>query len=209
VRVETPNGPWYVLYSFAPNMLVLNAHIQALVGIYDLGKIAADTRAQTLFQQGDATAQALLPSYDTGKWSMYDQNHESDLSYHNLVTGFLRNLCARTGTPIYCDTAARFKADLKLAPAVTLTSQRIRAGKPAHLTFSLDKISRAGLVVTDANGKSVFSTSAVVGRGGHYYVWSRPATPGVYKLTVRASDLAGNGSPQAAATLRILAPRKR
>jgi hypothetical protein len=207
VRGTSSAGPFYLLYSFAPKELVINAHLQALVGLYDLAGLAGDARAAGLFQQGDATAQAILASYDTGKWSMYDQNHESDLSYHNLVTGFLKNLCSRTSTPIYCDTAANFKADLHSTPAVTLSSQRVRTGKPARLTFSLDKISRVGIVVSDASGATVFSTSAVVGRGSRYYVWSRPAQPGTYRITASATDLAGNRSPQVAATLRILRPR--
>jgi hypothetical protein len=206
VRVERPEGPFYAIYSFAPGLRVINAHLQALVGLFDFAQITGDGRAAALFQQGDATAQALLPSYDTGKWSMYDQNHESDVSYHNLVTGFAKNLCARTATPIYCDTAAAWKADLEVAPAVTLTSQKIRTGKPGKLTFSLDKISRVGLVVSK-DGTAVYSTSAVVGRGSHFYTWSRPSAPGVYTITARATDLAGNASQQASATLRILAKR--
>jgi hypothetical protein len=208
VRVDTPSGPFYAIYSFAPHELVINAHLQALVGLYDFAQITGDSRALGLFQAGDATAQAVLPSYDTGKWSMYDQNHESDLSYHNLVTGFLRNLCTRTGAPIYCSTAANFKADLKSTPALTLASQTIRSGAPAKLTFALDKISRVALVVRDASARIVFSTSAVVGRGPHFYGWSRPSSAGAYQLTATATDLAGNHSPQASAPLKILPKRK-
>lgn len=208
VRVDTPSGPFYAIYSFNPGLLVINAHLQALVGLYDYAAITGDGRALGLFQQGDQTAQAVLPSYDTGKWSMYDQNHESDLSYHNLVTGFLKNLCSRTGTPIYCDTATRFMDYLGVAPAVTLTSQRIRTGAPAKLTFSLDKISRVGLVVRDSAGTIVYSTSAVVGRGDHFYTWSRPTAPGNYQLTASATDLAGNRAEPATAALRILAKKR-
>lgn len=206
VRVDTPSGPFYAIYSFNPKELVINAHLQALVGLWDFAHITGDGRALGLFQQGDATAQALLPSYDTGKWSMYDQSHESDLSYHNLVTGFLQNLCNRTATPIYCNTAANFQADLKIAPGVGVDPQRIRAGKAARLAFAVDKISRVGLAVMRGS-QTVFSTSAIVGRGDHYYLWSRPSAPGLYTLTVRATDLAGNASPAASASLRILKPR--
>src|SRR5206468_7161981 len=146
--VDTPSGPFYVIYSFNPNELVINAHAQALVGLFDYAQITGSPRAQGLFAAGDATAQAVLPSYDTGKWSMYDQSHESDLSYHNLVTGFLANLCQRTSTPIYCDTAARFKSYLTVAPAITAApSLRIRTGAPGKLPFTLDKISRTAVTV--------------------------------------------------------------
>src|SRR5439155_23973842 len=131
VRVDTPSGPFYAIYSFNPEELVINAHLQALVGLFDFAQITGDARALGLFQQGDATAQTVLPSYDTGKWSMYDQNHESDLSYHNLVTGFLKNLCSRTSVQLYCDTAANFKADLEVLPSVTVPAQTVRSGKAA------------------------------------------------------------------------------
>src|SRR4051794_20469814 len=62
VRVDTPSGPFYVIYSFNPDELVINAHVQALVGLYDFATITGDGRALSLFQQGDATAQALLPT---------------------------------------------------------------------------------------------------------------------------------------------------
>ncbi|MFL5842794.1 MAG: D-glucuronyl C5-epimerase family protein [Thermoleophilaceae bacterium] len=207
VRVDTDSGPLYAIYSFAPGLRVINAHLQALVGLYDFAQITGDARALGLFQQGDAEAQAVLPQYDTGLWSMYDQNHESDLSYHNLVTGFLGNLCKRTATPLYCDTAARFKADLTTTPSVTPTTSRIRAGAPAKLAFSLDKISRVGLVVSQGS-RTLYATSAVVGRGSRTFMWSRPAAPGVYEVRVVATDLAGNRSQPATRTLRVLQPRK-
>jgi hypothetical protein len=207
VRVDSPTGPFYAIYTFAPTLFVINAHLQALVGLYDFAGIAGDGRALALFQQGDATAQAAMPTYDTGKWSMYDQNHESDLNYHKLVTTFLGNLCKRTATPVYCDTEARFKADLESPPTVTAATQRIRAGVPAKLAFALDKVSRVGLVVSQGT-RTVYSTSAVVGRGARFFGWSRPAAPGVYQLRLLATDLAGNRSQPATAALRILKPRK-
>jgi len=208
VRVDTPTGPFYAIYSFAPDLRVLNAHLQALVGLYDFAQITGDGRALGLFQQGDAEAQAVLPGYDTGKWSMYSQERESDLSYHNLVTGFLDNLCKRTATPIYCNTAANFKAYKKVAPVVSVVSQRVRTGAPAKLAFNLDKISRVGVTVSK-DGTTVFSTSAVVGRGDRFYMWSSPAKPGVYELRVSATDLAGNQAQPVTTSLRILPARKK
>ena len=209
VRQDTPSGPFYLIYSFAPKMLVINAHLQALVGLYDAAQIIGDPRAVTLFQQGDATAQAVLPSYDTGAWSMYDQSHESDLNYHDLVTTFLQNLCKRTATPVYCDTAARFKTYRATKPLSAPVTRTVRAGKPAKLSFTVDKISRVGVTVVDAGGSTVFATSAIVGRGQHFYNWSRPAAAGTYTLRVTATDLAGNRGDTAEGPLRILPPRKK
>jgi hypothetical protein len=209
VRLDTPTGPFYLIYSFNPKELVINAHLQALVGLYDLAQLTGDPRALGLFQQGDAEAQAVLPSYDTGAWSMYDQSHESDLSYHDLVTTFLRNLCTRTGTPIYCDTATRFRTYRSTPPTVSIGRATIRAGAPAKLSFGVDKISRVGLTVRNAAGATVFATSAVVGRGQRFYPWTRPAAAGAYTVRVTPTDLAGNRGAAAEAPLRILPPKKR
>src|SRR5258706_4477334 len=42
VRVDTPTGPFYAIYSFAPGLRVINAHLQALVGLYDFAQITGD-----------------------------------------------------------------------------------------------------------------------------------------------------------------------
>ena len=209
VREDTASGPFYLIYSFAPDELVMNAHLQAIVGLYDVAQLTGDPRALGLFQQGDAAAQSVLPSYDTGAWSMYDQSHESDLNYHDLVTTFLQNLCKRTATAVYCDTATRFKAYRKTVPVSAPVTRTIRGGKAAKLSFTVDKISRVGLTVTDQRGATVFATSAVVGRGERFYTWSRPAAAGIYTLRVTATDLAGNRGTAADGILRILRPLKR
>jgi hypothetical protein len=208
VRQDTASGPFYLIYSFNPKLLVINAHLQALVGLYDVAQITGDPSALALFQQGDAEAQAVLPTYDTGAWSMYDQSHESDLNYHGLVTTFLQNLCKRTASPIYCDTAARFKTYRETPPITLPITKAIRTGAPAKLTFHVDKIARVGVSVRDASGTTVYATSAIVGRGDHFYSWPKPAPPGTYTVRVTATDLAGNQGAAADGNLRILAARK-
>jgi hypothetical protein len=54
----------------------------------------------------------------------------------------------------------------------------------------------------------VYATSAIVGRGDHFYSWPKPARPGTYTLRVTATDLAGNQGATADGSLRILAARK-
>src|SRR3954471_10719332 len=204
VRVDDSAGGFYLIYSFAPKLRVLNAHLQAVIGLFDVAQLTGDPRAQALFAAGESEARAIVPTYDTGKWSLYDQSNESDLSYHQLVTGFLENLCKRVAQPVYCDTAARFKADEEEPPAVSPSTSRIRTGRAARISFRLDKISRVGMTVRTKAGATVLSTSAVVGRGSHWFGWSRPAKPGAYELTLTATDLAGNRAEPAQGTLRIL-----
>ncbi len=96
VRVDTPAGAHYLLYSFDTELRVLNGFLQAVIGLHDFAQASGDPRAQALFDAGHAEAQVEVPSYDTGAWSLYSLSRESDLSYHRLVRTFLRRLCERT-----------------------------------------------------------------------------------------------------------------
>jgi hypothetical protein len=95
IRSPTPAGARYLIYSFAPRDYVLNAFLQSLVGLFDLAT-TGDPLAAQLFRAGNAQALLDLPSYNTGGWSRYDQYSDSTLSYHELLTGFLASLCARS-----------------------------------------------------------------------------------------------------------------
>jgi D-glucuronyl C5-epimerase C-terminus len=96
VRVLTPAGALYAEYSYAPNDRILNGFIQALVGLYEYTAITQDPLGLQLFEAGDAEARALVPGYNTGAWSLYDQFGESNLNYHELLAEFLQHLCERT-----------------------------------------------------------------------------------------------------------------
>jgi hypothetical protein len=96
VRVKTAAGSLYAEYTYAPNDRILNGFIQADVGLYDYTAITKDPLGLQLFEAGDAEARAIVPAYDTGAWSLYDQFGESDLNYHELLTEFLQHLCERT-----------------------------------------------------------------------------------------------------------------
>ncbi len=96
VRVTQPAGALYAEYTYAPGDRILNGFIQADVGLYDYASITKDPLGLALFEAGDAEARALVPRYDTGAWSLYDQYSESTLSYHELLTEFLKHLCERT-----------------------------------------------------------------------------------------------------------------
>jgi hypothetical protein len=95
VRIATPAGAHYLIYSFAPGMRVLNGFTQALNGLHDFAVLANDAEGRALFEAGERQLRAELPEYDTGAWSRYSTKREADLSYHKLARDFLRNLCAR------------------------------------------------------------------------------------------------------------------
>ena len=209
VRVEGEAGPHYLIYTFNPDLRVINAFLQSIIGLYDFAQLTGDPRAGALYSSGEAEARVETPRYNTGAWSLYSLSRESDLSYHKLVRDFLRRLCDRTGTPVYCDTAQAFTDQLSIDPEIAPVTRRIRGGRRAQLKFRLSKISRVGLTVLDSRGQAVFATSAVSGYGEKYFTWSSPPVKGGnYTLRVSAVDLAGNRGQTTTGPLRILKGKK-
>ena len=117
VRVGTPIGARYLQYSFAPGVDIINAFLQSLIGLYDYAHVSGDRQAAALFAAGDRQARAELPRFDTGSWSLYQPGVLDTISYHELVTGFLQELCDRTKAAVYCREAQRFTSYLKHPPA--------------------------------------------------------------------------------------------
>jgi len=114
VRVNTPVGAHYLIYSFAPALRVLNGFTQAVNGLHDFALLANDAEGRALFAAGEAQLRAELPAYDTGAWSRYSLRREADLSYHKLARDFLVNLCTRLE-----DDAARVAGTAPVAAAQT------------------------------------------------------------------------------------------
>jgi len=211
VRVATADGAHYALYSFDPGLRVINGFIQALVGLYDLGKIGNDERARTLYAEGERVARVELPTFDTGAWSLYSRGsveHESDLSYHQLLRAFLKSMCTRTEDPVYCDTELRFAQYELEAPQLSLVTTRLRGGTEGKLRLRLSKIARVGLRVERAGRLVSIRPAVVVGHGTPLLRWPVPRKAGAYDVELTAVDLAGNVGT-AAGTLEVLKPKKR
>jgi hypothetical protein len=190
VRVATALGARYLQYSFAPHTDIINAFLQSLIGLFDYARASGSPEARKLFAAGNAQAQAELPRFDTGAWSLYQPGVEDSLDYHELVTGFLDQLCARTHASVYCTTAQHFRAYLRTPPTLRLLTARARAKTPFALRFALSKYSRVGIVVTRGT-RRVFLTSADFGYGlDSFEVPQLPA--GSYEVRLAATDLAGN-----------------
>jgi len=209
VRVTTPVGARYLLYSFARSQIVINASVQTLVALYDYAQITGSADAERLFRAGDRQARLDVRSGDTGAWSLYQLGGpESDLSYHELLTGFLGNICARTRIDVYCTTGKAFARDLKQPPTLELLTRRLRARRRGLVRFALSKVSRVGMTIRRAeDGKVVLATSASVAHGAHSYTWTVPATPGDYEVTLSGTDLAGNVG-RASGTITVLPARR-
>jgi hypothetical protein len=118
VAVKTPVGTRYVEYTFdpAPGDQVLNAFLQSLIGLDDFARTSGSPLAAELFAAGNGDAQAELPQFDTGSWSLYKPGVPDTLAYHEFVTGLLQQLCAITRASVYCTTANHFESYLATAP---------------------------------------------------------------------------------------------
>jgi hypothetical protein len=195
VGIRTKSGMRFVQYSFAParNQDVLNGFLQSLIGLSDFAQASGDPTATRLFEAGDAEAQAEVPRFDTGAWSLYQPGEEDSLDYHVLVTGFLQQLCEITEAPVYCTTAANFKRYLKTPPALEVLTGRLRTHRTATLRFHVSKISRVGVTLV-RDGRPVFQTSATFTYGSHAFALPVFTRVGAYTVTLDAPDLAGNYS---------------
>ena len=192
VRVPTTLGARYVQYTFEPNTLILNAFLQSLIGLYDYAQVSHDPLAQQLFAAGNAEAESEVPRFDTGAWSLYQPGIEDTLSYHELVTGFLQELCTRTEAPVYCVTAQHFTAYLTTPPTLQLITQTVHKGKTSSISFRLSKVSHVGIVVVGPGGNTLFSTSASFPYGVHSFTVPPLKHKGAYTIRLAATDLAGN-----------------
>ncbi|HUO72261.1 MAG TPA: D-glucuronyl C5-epimerase family protein [Solirubrobacteraceae bacterium] len=193
VAVPTSLGRRYLLYSFAPDAgeEVINGFLQSLIGLFDYATASGDAEGWRLFRAGDAEARAELPSYDTGAWSLYQPGQEDTLDYHELVTGFLEQLCTRTRANLYCTTAKHFRADLKEPPNIELLTRRLHVGGTLSIRFRVSKIARVGITIV-LRGRTIFLTSATFPYGTHSFAVPALPRPGSYEIQLDGTDLAGN-----------------
>jgi hypothetical protein len=104
------------------------------------------------------------------------------------VRDFLRSLCERTRTSVYCSTAERFTAYLRERAGLRfLAAGPPREGRVAPVRFFLTKISCVTLRVT-RDGRPVATVTRVLGRGARSLAWVPPRA-GEYAVEVEARDL--------------------
>ena len=195
-------GNHYLIYSFSRGLRVLNAFTQSLNGLYDYATISGQERAMTLFEKGEVSLRAELPSYDTGAWTLYSLGgNEATLEYHQLATDFLGNLCEKLGPGLYCDTAERFEGYIKESPRLELRTSRLVEDNLQYVRFSVSKRSTVRLTIS-RNGSVVYSASASVPYGTHAFSWT-PSRPGDYVATLAADSFNGtHGSESGTITVR-------
>jgi hypothetical protein len=189
IRSATAAGARYLIYSFAPHEFVINAFIQSLVGLFDLAA-TGDTSAATLFRAGNAQARIDVPRYNTGYWSKYDQYSDSTLSYHELLIGFLADLCVQTH-----ETTLTALTILGLAPPGGLT----RAAGPTGASGSTGATSSTG-------GTPFVGASGATGATGTTGTTGTTATTGPTGTTGTTGTTATTGPTGTTGTTAITGP---
>ena len=190
VRTRGPlGGTHYLQYSFAPRLYIINAFLQAVIGLYDYSKITGDATARRLFVQAEPEARRELPRNDTGDWSTYSfGGAESTREYHELLREFSASLCSRLHRDVYCDTARKFAAyttepaELRLLGPDTATRNR-----QARVSFSVSKLSAVQLTIRRA-GRVVYDRVATFRRGRGSFAFA-PRSSGTFKLRLAAKEL--------------------
>lgn len=193
VSVPAAGGHHFLMYSTAPGLHILNGFLHALTGLKDLADISGSRRALALYRRGEHAARIELRKADTGAWSRYSEGGaESTLAYHELVTGFLDDLCDRHAGKRYCSAAARFHRYVKEPTRVSVTlPQRARARSTRTVRVWISKVSSLSVTIRDARDRVVLQQRVTAPRGTRRFAWFPPRR-GPYRVLVTA---AGPGTP--------------
>jgi hypothetical protein len=191
VSVPAPEGRDYLQYSFAPGLRILNADLQAMIGLHDGAALLHSERAERLFKRGEAAARRRVSEFDTGAWSLYSEHgSESTYDYHVLLQGFLAGLCKRTNAKVYCRTSNAFKRYEREPTRIAITPLRnLSADRTSTVRFSLSKVSDVKVRVWGTRGMSL-SRDLKLPRGSHTLSWHPPGR-GRFKLRIEAKGPSG------------------
>jgi hypothetical protein len=195
LTMQLSTGPWVRLYGFNREV-VLNAQLQAVLSLLQYSAGTGDTAAGALAQRLDASAQAMLPRFDTGDWSLYELGGAyATTEYQLFVTQLLAKLAAQTKDPFWIDASKRFHGYYYDPPTVELGPPPPPI-YPQPLDGYLDV---AQIPITLSQNASV--TLAVGGkvstfrlaRGPHTLTWTPPVDiqPGSYPAQISATNRAG------------------
>jgi hypothetical protein len=122
------DGSWYLLYSFAPRLRVLNAHLQAVIALHDLHAATRDAAVRRMYAEGLRAARRRIGAFDTGRWSKYAHpGAAADLNYHVLNRNLARGLCQRSREAAICRAWKRYTTYLtRQCPRASATGRGAR-----------------------------------------------------------------------------------
>jgi hypothetical protein len=138
VAIPTPAGTWFEEYpnATAPDH-VLNGHVWALFGIWDMHRATQNATARRLFDEGVAVLKANLAAYDNGYWVWYDLRPRSflvDGYYMCFQIDQVRVLHEITGDPVWAGTVRRwegYRSSVWSSVRVVARTLAVRLGRGA------------------------------------------------------------------------------
>ncbi|HEX6788974.1 MAG TPA: D-glucuronyl C5-epimerase family protein [Gaiellaceae bacterium] len=195
LTLELSSGPWIRLYGFNSE-IVLNAQLQAALSVLEYAQSTEDAKASVLAQQLTATAEKMLPRFDTGDWSLYELGGAyASKSYEKFVTDLLQKLAAKTGDPFWVATSQRFHAYYYDPPLVTQTTTpptiypQPADGYLDTAPISLTLNMRASVTLAVGGKVTTYRWAA----GPHTVNWSPVGlAPGTYPVQITATSYAGH-----------------
>jgi hypothetical protein len=182
-------GSWIKLYSFNREV-VLNAQLQAVLSLYEYADATGDGAATALADRMKMTAQALIPRFDTGDWSLYELGgFYAPKDYQLFVTQLLKKLAARTQESFWLDTYARFRSYYYDPPQVTQPAPPAPTYLPGPAQIQVDLSQKASVTLAVGGRISTYRLQ----RGLQTIAWKPPADmqPGIYQVQLAAKNYAG------------------
>ena len=180
------------MYSFAPTLRILNGELQAVNGLRDAAVLGRSARAARLVRARRPARRARRSAASTRARGRCTRPpaRESTLSYHQLTTGILGELCRRTGRAEYCRAQRRFARYEHEPTRIGIAPLRgLRARRSAPLRFTLSKGSAVQVRVYGPRG-IVLSRDMQLGRGGHDLSWTPPSR-GRFRVRVAGARAGG------------------
>jgi hypothetical protein len=190
IRTRGPfGGVTYLQYSFAPHLYIFNAFTQALVGLWDFGKLTGDQTALVRYREGEPELRRLIPHSDIGDWTLYSyRGPQATASYHELLREEMADMCTRRLGEIYCKYAAKYHGYQVDPPVLKYKGPATaRKRKFTRLRFSLSKLSVVQVDVYKGS-KLAFHKLATFRRGTRSFLW-KPRSGGDYTVKLAAKEL--------------------
>jgi hypothetical protein len=190
IRTRGPfGGVTYLQYSFAPHLYIFNAFTQALVGLWDFGKLTGDQTALARYREGEPELRRLIPHSDIGDWTLYSyRGPQATASYHELLREEMADMCIRHLGEIYCKYAAKYHGYQVDPPVLKYKGPATaRKRKFTRLRFSLSKLSVVQVDVYKGS-KLAFHKLATFRRGTRSFLW-KPRSGGDYTVKLAAKEL--------------------
>lgn len=111
---DEKNRAWIEEYLVTPPTHILNGFLWAVWGVHDYVLATGDAAGKKVWDESVATLVDVLPTYDTGFWSLYEHSGTwmrmvASPFYHSLHIVQLRVMERLSGAPVFAETAARWE----------------------------------------------------------------------------------------------------